>query len=1735
MRKGSTQDSRSADAKSGGTALPAEGISPYATGGGGVSFERKVAVKYLAHLLNGDGATELGDGRRVVSVAFQQAPTYSVDDLVVSAARSDEVAPSLVLALAVRRLPKIVQSNEGTRKLISQFIRAVIDVPSEGPEHRFGLVVAGPQIHAEQLAKLAYPAAGQFDASHFFDLIRTPAKFDSGVRGRLNQLEKLVEHALHDLGVVEAGTELVQERTWQLLSRLTVLMPRLESPDETDWGNIVNSLVQVARDSGLSAASQLRDRLVALASDYSPQAACVDLTMVRRESHALLDTTARWHKHGWQTLNRIHRRACESVRAKITSSDGTRYVSLDRSTVTMKLLEAVSCTEAMVVSGESGVGKSALAVSGLTAAATAEPDHLQVVCINLRQVPSLVMEIEGTLRHPLSTLLAELSAPQRMLVVDGADAVTEDKRDTFRYLIAAAKESGLKLIAVTSLQAKQVVLDALSERFDGSSAGDYVVSPLRDSEIDELARTFTELDRLNSIPKSRELLRRLVVVDLLVRARVSGTLRTDVDAMNEVWSGLVRRHEINDRGFPDARETALLRLAELELGESERLDVISAIEPVALDGLRRDGLVRNSTDAPFMIGPEFSHDEVRRYAIARLLLTSDKPSSRLLQAGAPRWSLAAARLACQAWLAQPDTSTTPLRGRFAVQQASFDGLVDAGHGGRWGDVPSEALLMLANPDALLRDAWPDLLADEAAGLRRLARLIDQRHRDENYVMDVITVEPIIKLLLEDPEPWRSGKHIQGLFRGWLRSHVIANTGAGQPLRVLLSKRLVEACDAADRRLAEKHAAVAAARAARTPEEIEQERQLMESHGFPFSEIGYGDQRRRQRPEVPMEIKDEVVLEFLALLGPDLGDDGEAILRRVAKDAPSSLGPAVEELFTGQSLARGGQGLLAELTEAYYLDDEVDDDWLQDYGIRQHLLQGMNIPLTAWHLGPFMPLFQSDFLNGVAVLNRLLNHAALIRARVLARLDQGYRSSETVSIRAYQHELSVTGACRSYVGDEQVWHWYRQTGVGPYPCISALRALERVSDQLIKQGIPIRGLVTILLSSCENLAMVGLVVGLLVRHLEDTDDLLDPFLTEPLIWRQEFARVVYEANPFAGDSNDLVAPERRKWSLRESAMLMVIRASDERAAELSTLGKKLVANARHQLESSRELETTREDSVSAEQIEQELAPVLAWASSLDRDRYTAREDSDEIQIQATPPDDVVKALQASGEELKLVGEEARLFVRYHINRTKEHAVAFRADELEADIATAQTLLENPPSRGAHRPSEISALVAAVALESHLLKAADLSEDALSFAAETVLRIAEEEAAPREFEFAGTIWEQGPDRSAARALPLLLLPIAEHLRAVLDEEDGSTTYNRVLHAGLNSAQAVADEVRLHLARGLDHVWTAPCVGHGHCHHKLAWQLTTETMRHCLLSARDPETGQRSLLTLDEPLTKSLARTAADSILVSRLDGAIRALAPAAMAHICISAQARGLLLALLAAQRRSLLNIKHRNPDDRDTHTLVSARALLALAKDGDDTAIYEQIDAYADNSILLGKLLRALSAAAEETPDRAETARRIWPYIIRHVLELNESGHTPFQGAHHGDMALTALIPNSVNELPYLYREVSVSPIMWWNPLELGPEVEAWLAPAKGNPSCVDQLVGFIRMLESNGQAQVGLPWMSKLVLADPARVARGSYMLTSWLIEMRSVAADYGLMDMWQKIVDDLVVAGETRLAPYSD
>ncbi|MCY4673934.1 MAG: hypothetical protein OXD43_09275 [Bacteroidetes bacterium] len=1739
----------------------AAGVSPIATGGGGFTFERRVAANFLAHLLIGDGIPELRGDWHVVSVAFQQAPEHPVDDLVIHAAHSDDQQALLTLALGVRRSLNLVQSDESALKLVRQFVHAVIENPQDEREYRLGLVVAGIQPHAKELATLASHAAHQKDAPGFFKLIRTPRKFDAGVQRRLEHLEQLVKLSLSDLGKASINVRSAQQHTWQLLQRLSVSMPRFALSDEMDWPLVANSLIPIARGNALEGALSLRDRLFTLAGEFAPAAAHVDLRLLRRAVYDVLDLTVRHHRNGWMILDHLHQNSLALVREEISQNKGDRHWRLDRSTEVSTLISAAAEADTVVVYGESGTGKSSLVVHGLSRGVEANQDRIQLLCLNLRHVHRLTIDFEHGLGCPLSELLNELAAPQRMLIIDGADAVVEDKLDAFRYLVRAAKASDVKIIATTSIEAKQVVQDELIDGM-GSLVAEHLVSTLSDTAIGDIVDIFPELRRLNANDRSRTLLRRLVVVDLLVRSGISGIPLTDADAMFTVWSGLVCRHGMPEEGAPDKRELVLLQLASLQLrgiDGAERLDTLGGLDSDALHGLCRDGLIRKSSDDPFAIGPEFAHDEIRRYATARLFLQGRIPASKIQDYGAPRWALAAARLACQVILAEQDNSSNPMRGRLRRLQESFDVLADAGHGVRWADMPGEALLLLENPGPVLQDAWPDLCGDNVQGLRRLARLVDQRLFDSQGNVDIAPVEPIVALLIEEQIPWRLGKHAQGLLRNWLRGHIVADTAAGHPLRIQLRQRFVDVCTASYHRLIKEQEARAAALAARTPEEIEHDKQREERNRKFIGAIGRRGSQP-QRPEIPSEITSSVFLELLALLGPDLGSEGETILRTIAQDASWRLAPALEELFTGQALATYGQGLLAQLTEAYYLDDEADGHEIYEDGVRNHDSRSKRThALSAWDRGPFMWLFRTDFLGGVAVLNRLLNHATRIRVQKLVGLHQSIPPDRQDDAGLHKVELHITGERRLYLGDEQVWLWYRGSGVGPFPCFSALQALERACDQWIKIGISIKTIVSILLKECESLSMVSLVVGLLVRHLEDAGPLLDPYLAEPIIWDYEFVRVVAEHSGLAANSDELLAKDRRMWSLREAARHMVLRSDPERHLALQEISHKLIANARRQIRSAEHQEIMGAEA--AGELDPKLVQVRAWASNLDRSAYEAEVIPDGLQITVVPPEDVAEALQNSSEDLERGEMISELWTRYSINLDQARTKQIGGDMLTADISTARQLLANPPSVSDQRPRDIPAMVAASAIEGHFLRGIRLNDEDLFFAADTLIRVGRGEAGVSPYEMELTVFEDGAERSAARAISLLLLPAAASLRDAIDKSSGRTEKHRdlasrlgqalrfmigrpvestiseqIVNSGIGLAQSIANEVRLHLARGLDHLWQVPCVEKGCCHHDVGLRLAIETMRDCILGSWNPETRKRHMIVLEKQVDETLANTGGKSILAGRLNGAIRALAPAATSDICISSRAHALLLVVLDAQQRSLLSSEYSRMSDKDSHILASARALLTLAEHGNDAIIYDHIDAYADSPALLGALLRALSAAAEETQVRAATAKRMWPGVVRHVLVLKESRHALFQHDFEGDGTVAALIPNSAHETEYLYREIQDKPIVWWEPFSLQSEINTWLTSAAGRATCVDQLICFIAGLAPEQQVQTGLPWLAKLILADPARIAHQTWHLSDWLIEMHSITAgNEEVLRVWQDVVDALVVEGVTRLAPYSE
>ncbi|MBT1194051.1 ATP-binding protein [Rhodococcoides kroppenstedtii] len=1407
----------------------------------------------------------------------------------------------------------------------------------------------------------------------------------------------------------------------------------------------------------------------------------------------------------------------------MTSPDGAHHEHVDRTADAGELRSLALANSAVVVHGESGVGKSALVIEAATATDKVG-DQAHALVVNLRHLPATALELEQALGAPLKAVLAEMSAPERLLIIDGADSVAEDKLEQLGYLVAAAQQSDVRIVALTTNDIRKLVHDSVEEHCDGTVV-DFEIDALSDAQIDRLVEAFPELSALAYNAQARELLRRLVVVDLLVRGGVAGVPLTDGDAMTQVWAGLVRRHEQSDRGTPDARELVMLQLAELSVTRADPLPVLAMLDRAALAGLRRDGLLQTPTSQPFQAGPEFAHDEVRRYAVARLLLATGDPTVKLLAAGMPRWSLGAARLACQLYLSAPDSIGNPLRGRFARLKHAFEAVVAAGHGERWADVPSEALLTLADPGLILADAWDDLAADDKTGLHRLCRLMNQRHRVSGLVR-LSVVEPVVRQLLGSGTPWFGDEKLQELVRDWLRALIGADIPAGSDLRVELRAQLVARCAAGDERQRAENDAAKAARAARTPEQVERD-ERMAARSKLIRETGYPRSRPRRRRDLPHEVTDKVMVELLALLGPDLGGDGEVLLRRVADESARDLRPAVEGVLAGRALASRARGFLAEMTAAYYVDVDEDGSGSYEDGVRDHEYHGLGTPFAAWYYGSFLPLLQSDFRGGVRVINRMLNHAA--RARVRSLASNGYYSGSVSDedLEKYATELHIAGTARSYVGDSHVYNWYRGTSVGPYPCMSALQALERVCDQFIELDVPLDTIVAMLLDGCDNLAMVGFIVGLLTRHVEKISGLLAPYLSEPSIWHFEFGRVANEYSGLKASSDGVAGAERREWSLREAAMVLVLRADEGRAEEFRQLARLLV---------QREEQAIRAASPDASdaEVDQRLVSARGWASGMDRDTYTAQQSEDgRVMIQSTPPEPLLEALGSESADIPRDQEAMRLSVEYYINARNGTAAARSTETLTADLQIARELIADPSGLSVGAEWDAPASVIAAALEAHLVDGVALPDESLRFAVDAIITIAGAAGQERQFESEESYFERGADRSAARTLPLLLPSGAQRARALVDGDDGSATYSRVEQAAEALAQAMPNEVRVHLARGLDHLWQTSCSSTEPCHHVTALKLISETMRDCTVGDWDPETGRRSILQLDDPIGEALRALADDAIYFYRLDAALRALAPAAVADTCVSQEAANLFRVAVIAQRRALL-AHERNADDRGTHALVAARGLLTSVENGDPAPLLEHLDAFADRSDLLGSFLRALSSAAEESMSRAATLARLWPDVIRRVLGYAE-GHEPFGGLHYDDSARASLIPNPAGDSSYLYRELDGSPIVWWDPRALVDVVQAWLPTARGHARCVDQLITFVRVSAQDDQIRLGLPWVSDLVTEHVEHVARESYLLSDWLVELRPAIFDAASLASWQRLVDALVVAGDSTLAPYSD
>jgi hypothetical protein len=1677
---------------------------------------------FLVRLLTAGSVNALAE-KAPERVAFQQSPATRVDDLVLTAPAADGTS-SVRLEIAVRRTPKFVKSDRKTKELVAALIRADLDaerVSDQLIERRLAVAVSGQQQHARELSELATIARGQPNADEFFQLIRTPGKF--ATRRRLDHLLGLVTVALVDIAEDDAGTP--EHRCWSLLRRLWVMQVDLETGHEDDWTALIDELKPVALHHSHEAATALRDRLEQLAAEFANSAAVLDASALRRRLHGEIVPDAHTPPAGWTRILALDQQARSAVARSLTGG-GPTELTLPRRTLREALQSAIAAEGDVIVKGDSGVGKSALVMDAI------EPDRLgenrQAIVLNLRHLPSGQLELLAMLLSPVEKLFAELTAPDRLLVIDGAEAAAEDHGEVFSYLVRAAKHADLAVIAVATTEGAGTAAQLMKSC--ACDPRELVVPGLEDEELEDAAARFPALQRLLDNARARELLRRPIVIDLLARAGDLGLPLSESQALDHIWHHLVRNGDRQDRGAPDAREQVMLQLAAHEIHKGDADSLLGRLDHAAVDGLRRTGLLLPASGLPWERVPSFKHDLLRAYSVARLLLAERDPAAALAAIGAPRWTLPSARLACEIVLGAPDDPSHRRSGRFAALQAGFDGIASGGGGERWSDVPTEALLAVPEANELLKDGWRTLVDDESQGLGRLIRVVRGRHQ-RSGILDPTVAEPVVAQLLESGTPRAVADEVAELIRDWLRALVLRGTPAGQVTRIKLLDSILGQCAENERALDEQEAARQAELAVRTPEQVaadeERRKQLAALSNFPMS------RRRRRRPEPTRHrpylwIKD-IQIEQLALLGPDLGENGEAILRRIAEDEPHSLDHAVEPLLAGHSLVSYSPQLLIDLAASYYIEHDGEDDdgfgrsgGLLDDGIRRHRFAGFG-PLASFTHGPFLALFRADYRGGVALLNRMLDHGARCRVRDLTSASRGLPDEDGPHRTGYV--LSIAGEPREYIGDGHVWLWYRGTGVGPYPCMSALQALEFVTEEYIRAGVPPTALTTFMVADAHNLAMPALALGVLVRHLEVIGDAIDPYLVEPTVWQLEFSRAIHErTGGLAARIPDLPNPERRGWNLREVSMMLTLWAEGDRIAQLKALGDHLEANARAQVADD-----------SSPGAREHLAAVRTWAASLDRNAYEVKYEDDHVVIQQAADPEVEQVLGAPNADLRRTNEAIGLTVRHaHVRDSGGRAPDIETEALAADLVLARNLLDDPPqSVGFSLDGPVA--TAASAVELHLTSRASVSDDDLAWATTVLLHVAAGISERDHHELDDSFFDQGADRSAARALPFLLLPAAREIRAALsvhgpDDVDELVALNRAL------AVSGVDETRLAYARALDAVWSAPCDAEhlfGRCHHRIAFELVTESFVNSVIGPWDSEAQRRSIARLDPPNASSLDALKGDNIYVRRLTAALRATGAAAISSACCVDEARQALDSLLAAHQRAMLAYEH-GYHHSHSDSLVAARAALWQALRDHDDSVLEYVHRYVENPRLLAEGLQAIGAAAEERPEAGQHTRRLWPKIMDLVLKAAEADPRVFTERSSGEYAEAALIPNATAEWGYLTLELPEQPYRWRDLLSWSPEVDRWLDAITRTRMSIDQLVIAVRELDVAAQAEQGLRWIERIV-TDSGDACASTYTLPEWLRERRVDLVTDEQIARWQRVVDLLVIAGDSRVADLAD
>jgi hypothetical protein len=602
-----------------------------------------------------------------------------------------------------------------------------------------------------------------------------------------------------------------------------------------------------------------------------------------------------------------------------------------------------------------------------------------------------------------------------------------------------------------------------------------------------------------------------------------------------------------------------------------------------------------------------------------------------------------------------------------------------------------------------------------------------------------------------------------------------------------------------------------------------------------------------------------------------------------------------------------------------------------------------------------------------------------------------------------------------------------------------------------------------------------------------------------------------------DPDDLAGKDRRRLSFRDVAASMTIQAvldgDQDRLAVLDGIAGELVRNGQEMVAGS-------------DDAEQQLATIQGWAQIMHPENHHPRQDGDNLVIEYQHPEEITAKLAPVLESHDRSMTAFRLQAAYTMAMAQGRAIP--ADSLLADLADAQDLAGRPPQDGPVRIIDPVAAVAAAAVIAHARGQLAVPAWELSWAASIVIEVAASPwRHPLDSEY--SVHPIGADRSAAAALPLLLLPALSE--AGTDPAELSEALQRC-------ATSAPDEVRIIFSQAAAPVWAAPChpvTPSGPCCHQQLWAAAIQGLRDCQLGDWS-QTAQRQLIApVEEPFGEALAAIPTSQLLLNRLTSPLITAAAAAHSPSCAAGDARALLSALLPAHQRATLHwAKEGYSHPGNQHGPAAARTLAELAASGDTGPLTDHVRALTADTGALATFLHDLATEFTYNQDLRPALATTWRPVMTAALDELERDPGLLDDDHWTGTVLGGLLPRPDLRVDDTDPDSTLKSAQetWPHPGEFADLVTRWLPIARGYPGAADGLVRLARCAPPSWQASTGLTWAEDLIADDYPAIASRSFHLPTWLGEIRpAIQSDTGATARWRRIVDGLAAAGDGRAA----